>query len=145
MTIMTKFNVGDYVFKTNKPFYVFKIEAITIGKKGPCYHYTNSEERFYYMAEENELSGLIPIDSPPQATQLLTERFMNIWERFLDKAQLSLFIEWKNALPEPDRELGLEGSHRYKFTIVPTSVGNEITVEDLIHMSTCNLSMAERW
>lgn len=66
----------------------------------------------------------------------------NILKAF-DQDQVTMFNEWREVLPRG--YLGKEGSYRFKFVIVPTSVGDEITVIDLIFGAELDLSMAEKW
>jgi len=68
---------------------------------------------------------------------------MNIADMILNSDQVALFLAWKAKHGEPifNGDLTL----RYKWIIVPTSVGNEITVVDLKTGEELDLSMAETW
>ena len=72
--------------------------------------------------------------------------FEVIVESFLGDDQKRLLEDWKNRLNIPKDKYLLDAvSYRYKWVIVPTSAGDEITVIDLMTNESLDLSMAETW
>lgn len=65
-------------------------------------------------------------------------------EHCLDDEQLKLFTNWADALPEGNL-MHFGFVFRFKFIIIPGSVGEEITAIDLITEKQIDLSMCERW